>query len=128
MINTVAWFEIATDDPQSAEKFYGELFGWSFAAGEDLAKGGMDYRRIGYPGGDGPRGGLYAHGGAFPNHAVFSVVVADTAATCARVESLGGEVVFKAVGNEHGPDFAYVRDVSGNLFGVFTPPGAAAGA
>ncbi|GAA2858870.1 VOC family protein [Streptosporangium fragile] len=122
MINTVAWFEIATDDPQGAEKFYGELFGWSFTADEDAAQGGMDYRLIGCPGADGPKGGIYATGGAAPGHAVFSVVVADTAATCARVEALGGEVTFKLLDNPNGPDFAYLRDTSGNLFGVFTPP------
>ncbi|GAA3138210.1 VOC family protein [Planomonospora alba] len=122
MINTVAWFEIATDDPQGAEKFYGELFGWSFTADEGSAKGGMDYRLVGYPGGDGPKGGVYATGGESPGHAVFSVLVADTGAACARAESLGGQVVFKLLDNPNGPDFAYVRDTSGNLFGLFTPP------
>ncbi|MFF5208090.1 VOC family protein [Streptosporangium sp. NPDC000396] len=126
MINTVAWFEIATDDPQGAEKFYGELFGWSFAVDENAAKGGMDYRLIGYPGAEGFGGGLYATGGASPGHAIFSVAVADTAATCERVEGLGGEVVFRLLGNSNGPDFAYLRDTAGNLFGVFTPPKAAA--
>ena len=122
MINTVAWFEIATDDPQGAEKFYGELFGWSFDADEDAAKGGMDYRLVGYPGAEGFKGGLHATGGTSPGHAVFSVVVADTAATCEQAERAGGEVVFKLLDNPGGPDFAYLRDTSGNLFGVFTPP------
>ncbi|GIH76403.1 VOC family protein [Planobispora longispora] len=128
MINTVAWFEIATDDPQGAEKFYGGLFGWTFSTDEDSAKGGMDYRLIGYPGAEGPKGGVYGNGGQFPNHGVFSVVVADTAVTCEHAEKLGGEIVFKLLDNPHGPDFAYIRDVSGNLFGVFTPPNLPAGA
>ena len=29
---TLAWFEVASDDPDGAEKFYGSLFDWSFAA------------------------------------------------------------------------------------------------
>ncbi|GAA3127876.1 VOC family protein [Streptosporangium carneum] len=121
MLNTVAWFEVATDDPQGAEKFYGELFGWSFAADAESAKGGTDYRLIGYPGAEGFRGGLFATGGAFPGHAVFTVAVADVAATCERAERAGGEVVFKLLDNPTGPDFGYIRDISGNLFGVFAP-------
>ncbi len=121
MLNTVAWFEIATDDPQGAEKFYGELFGWSFTADEDSAQGGLDYRLIGYQGADGFKGGLYATDGSIPRHAVFTVAVADVAATCEQAERAGGEVVFKMVDNPNGPDFGYVRDTAGNLFGVFAP-------
>src|SRR5262249_10282567 len=29
---TLAWFEVATSDPDAAEKFYGGLFDWSFQA------------------------------------------------------------------------------------------------
>jgi hypothetical protein len=57
--NTVAWVEVATDDPD------GGLFGWSFAAHGD------DYRPIGNPGGGEPVGGLYDRKGDFPSHAVF---------------------------------------------------------
>jgi len=28
--NTLAWFEVATDDPDTATSCYGDLFGWSF--------------------------------------------------------------------------------------------------
>lgn len=122
MINTVAWFEIGTNDPDAVEKFYGELFGWSFTADEKAARGGTDYRLIGYPGAEGFGGGVYGTGGASPNHAIFGVAVADVEATCGQAEGAGGEVVFKLPENPDGPAFAYIRDVSGNLFGVFTPP------
>jgi hypothetical protein len=39
---TLAWFEVATSDPDGAQKFYGELFNWSFAADPAAAAGGMD--------------------------------------------------------------------------------------
>jgi len=29
--NGIAWFEIGTDDPSGAEKFYGDVFGWTVA-------------------------------------------------------------------------------------------------
>ncbi|MEU1719902.1 VOC family protein [Nonomuraea sp. NPDC005692] len=116
MDNTVTWFEIATDDPEGAERFYGELFGWSFSRDDD---GPVDYRMIGYPGGERPGGGLFNTKGDFPAHAVFHVQVADVEAACAKSESLGGKVEMKVIDDGAGTDFAYLRDVSGSLFGVF---------
>lgn len=117
--DTVTWFEIATDDAKGAEEFYGELFGWSFASDPNSAAEGMDYRLISSRGTQGPSGGLMVTGGRFPNHAVFYVQVDDIREACARVEKLGGSVV------QSQPDsataFAYVKDRSGNLFGMFTP-------
>jgi len=42
----LAWFEVATDDPDAAEKFYGSLFDWSFEADGPGSSSGMDYRNI----------------------------------------------------------------------------------
>jgi uncharacterized protein len=120
--DTVAWFEVATDDADGAQEFYGELFGWKFAADSAASAGGMDYRLISYRGSDAPVGGIFASGGSFPNHAVFSVLVADVGDACARAEKLGGTVVNAVTAPEAGPAFAYLRDRSGNLFGIFTPP------
>ncbi|MEU6709888.1 VOC family protein [Nonomuraea sp. NPDC046802] len=115
MDNTVTWFEVATDDPEGAQTFYGGLFGWTFA--RDDAP--IDYRLIGYPGGEHPAGGLYNTKGEFPGHAIFHVHVADVEEACAKSEKLGGKVVTKVIGDADGTDFAYLRDPSGSLFGVF---------
>ena len=85
---TLAWFEVATDEPDGAEKFYGSLFDWSFDADGPAASGGMDYRNITASGADGPMGGIFATGGQMPQHAVFYIVVADIEATCADAGSL----------------------------------------
>jgi len=120
---TLAWFEVATDDPDTAEKFYGSLFDWSFEADPPAASGGLDYRNITASGADGPMGGLFGTGGQLPDHAVFYILVADVEATCADAEQLGGSVVSKHLDAGPGvPAFAYLRDPSGNQFGVFTPP------
>jgi uncharacterized protein len=116
MDNTVNWFEVATDDPEGAQKFYGGLFGWTFAPGDE---GPIDYRMIGRPGGQEPVGGLYNTKGELPAHAIFHVQVADVEAACARSEELGGKVVTKVIGEGPGTDFAYLRDTSGSLFGVY---------
>ncbi|MEU8105527.1 VOC family protein [Nonomuraea muscovyensis] len=115
MDNTVTWFEVATADPGSAERFYGGLFGWTFARDE----GPLDYRLIGYPAGGQPAGGLFNTRGEFPDHAVFHVQVADVEETCRQTEDLGGKVVTKVIDDGAGTDFAYLRDTSGSLFGVF---------
>ncbi|WP_433372169.1 VOC family protein [Streptosporangium sp. CA-115845] len=116
--NSVAWFEIATDDPDGAERFYGEVFGWRATreAGE------MDYRLITTPAGGAPAGGILGTDGRMPGHAVFSVAVPDVAAVCAATERLGGIVVARHDAAEGGPANAYLRDPAGNLFGVFAPP------
>ncbi|SEG40980.1 hypothetical protein SAMN05444920_102918 [Nonomuraea solani] len=116
MDNTVTWFEVATDDPEDAQRFYGGLFGWTFAAGEE---GPVDYRMIGHPGAEQPAGGLYNTKGEFPAHAIFHVQVADVEATCAQSESLGGKVIMKVIDDGAGTDFAYLSDTSGSVFGVF---------
>jgi hypothetical protein len=119
---TLAWFEVATDAPDVTEKFYGSLFDWSFESSGSQTSGGLDYRNITAPGADRPMGGLFATNGELPNHAVFYILVADVEATCADAEQLGGTVVNKRLGSGGGtPDFAYLRDPSGNQFAVFTP-------
>ncbi|MEV0145889.1 MULTISPECIES: VOC family protein [unclassified Nonomuraea] len=117
MDNTVTWFEVATADPEGAERFYGGLFGWTFARRE----GSIDYRRISCPGGERPAGGLFNTKGEFPDHAVFHVQVADVEEARRQTEGLGGKVVTKVVDDGGGTDFAYLRDTSGNLFGIFHP-------
>jgi uncharacterized protein len=119
-INTVAWFEVASDDPDGAQEFYGELFGWKIGRDPNAA-GDMDYRLITYPGAEEPASGIFATGGEFPNHGVFSIAVADVADTCAKAEKLGGTVVKAVTEPGSGPAFGYIRDRSGNLFEVFAP-------
>lgn len=120
--NTLAWFEVATDDPAAAEKFYGGLFDWSFASSGSVTSGGLDYRNISASGAPQPMGGLFATNGELPNHAVFYILVADLEATCATAQKLGGTVLNKRLSTTPGtPDFAYLEDPAGNKFAIFTP-------
>jgi len=118
----LAWFEVAADDPDAAERFYGDLFDWKFAPDPVSAGLGIDYRITTAPGTGTPMGGVTATQPGMPGHAVFSILVADVAATCAAAEELGGAIVAKEVSPPAGPAFAYLRDPAGNLFGIFTPP------
>jgi predicted enzyme related to lactoylglutathione lyase len=116
--NTVAWFQIGSDDPDTAKKFYGELFGWTFASIPQL---GDNYDLASYPGADQPSGGVAHVPDAAANHAIFCVLVADVAATVAAAQNLGATVRVPATAMPSGLVFAELLDTSGNHFGVFTP-------
>ena len=69
--NTVAWFQIGTDDPAAAQEFYGGLFGWNVAEDPDLP----GYDLVSYAGAGGPTGGIAHTDGGAANHATFFVLV-----------------------------------------------------
>ena len=119
---SLAWFEVATSDPDGVATFYGSLFDWTFESDGALAATGLEYRNITASGADRPMGGIFGTNGQLPNHAVFYILVADIEATCADAEQLGGTVISKSLDTT--PAFAYLRDPAGNQFGVFTPPAA----
>ncbi len=121
--NGIAWFEIGTDDPAGAEKFYGDVFGWTVKHDDgDLA----GYQMV--TAGDGPglhAGGLFDTGGTLPGYAVFGVLVANVAEACRRVEAAGGSVRVAPQVTPAGITFAHLLDPAGNQFEVFTmPPGS----
>ncbi len=118
MTNGIGWFEIGTDDPAAAERFYGTLFGWTFADDE----GAMPYRIVSTPAGGSIRGGVFGTGGQVPNYAVFCVVVQDVPATAVAAETSGGKVLVPAQTTENGLVFAHLLDPSGNHFAVYSPP------
>jgi uncharacterized protein len=116
----VTWFEIGSDDPLAARDFYGELFGWSFAVegpysvittGPDhTLQGGVQDTSVPLPDGT-PR-----------SYAVICVQVADVAATCARVEELGGKIMVPATATPPGLVYAHVTDPAGTHIGIYSPP------
>ncbi|MFG2068001.1 VOC family protein [Micromonospora tulbaghiae] len=112
----VAWFEIGSDRPDEVQRFYAEMFGWSFEQGGP----GGSYRQT-------AAGGERGIGGAIRdtddgNYATFYAQVDDVAETCRRAEKAGGTVLTAPVTTPAGLVRAMLRDPSGNLFGVFTPP------
>jgi predicted enzyme related to lactoylglutathione lyase len=121
--NGIGWFEIGTDQPAAAERFYGDVFGWTFADDDDsVSADGTAYRIVTTPAEGGLKGGLFATAGTVPDYAIFTVLVEDTAATCAAAEAAGGKVLVAPRTEPGGLSFAHLLDPSGNHFGVFTPP------
>ncbi len=113
----VTWFEIGSDRPDEAQRFYSELFGWSF---DEQGGPGLSYRQT-------AAGGERGIGGAIRdtdtgNYAIFYAEVTDVPETCRRAEATGGTVLTAPVTTPIGLVRALLRDPSGNLLGVFTPP------
>ncbi|MEZ5097203.1 MAG: VOC family protein [Nocardioides sp.] len=119
---SLAWFEVAAGDVDALESFYGGLFGWTFVPDPNAAAQGADYRLAMVPGADAPIGGLTQPMPGRPGHAVFSILVADVAATCAAAAGLGATVVAAQLAPSAGPAFAYLQDPAGQLFQVFSRP------
>ncbi|MEV6345981.1 VOC family protein [Actinoplanes sp. NPDC051851] len=119
----IGWIEVGADRPAETEKFYGELFGWTFADDDDsVGPDGNPYRIVTGPDGGAPLGGFYGTGGKAPQQAIFLIVVADTAEVCRQAEGKGGTVLVGPQREASGLVFARLTDPAGNLFGVFTPP------
>jgi len=121
MTNGIGWFEIGTDEPDRAERFYGDLFGWSFTVEDD---GGLPYRAVDTKVAGSIGGGVFPTGGKAPNYAIFYVVVDDVAETCRRAEASGGKVIVPPQTTSNGLTFANLLDPSGSHFGVYTPSAA----
>jgi uncharacterized protein len=119
---TVNWFQIDTTDPEGAQKFYGDLFNWTF--GKDAANDGPGYTLVTPAGGQAPQGGIFDTRGESPNRAIFYMQVADVAAAVEQAEQLGGKVVNPAKSSPNGLTFAGLQDPAGNHFGVYSPPGS----
>jgi predicted enzyme related to lactoylglutathione lyase len=122
--NGIGWFEIGTDDPAAAERFYGGVFGWTVAH-DDTKSTDPAYPVLTTGDPDGLRGGLFATRGRMPGYAVFTVLVDDVAAACRRAEQAGGAIQRAPEVNPVGVAFAHLLDPAGNDFAVFSPPSAA---
>lgn len=113
--NAVEWFEVGTDKPEEAKRFYGELFGWTY-------EGDGRYSEVTTPGASASSGGIFDSRGEFPNYAIFYVTVEDVAATLAKAESLGAKTLLPPTTTPDGLVFAQLQDSTGNHFGLFSPP------
>ncbi|WP_433282552.1 VOC family protein [Micromonospora sp. CA-244673] len=115
----VTWFEIGSDRPAEVERFYADLFGWTF---EEQGGPGASYRQTAAGGERGIGGAIRATDGSSPNYAIFYAEVADVADTCRRAEAAGGKVLVPPRSAPSGLTHAQLLDPSGNHLGVFTPP------
>jgi predicted enzyme related to lactoylglutathione lyase len=114
-------FEIHADDPERAQRFYTEVFGWRFQRWGDQPYWVI---QTGQPGESGIDGGLLPRHGARPvegaavNAFPCTIDVADLDACAQRVEREGGRLVVAKNAVPGVGWLAYAKDTEGNIFGV----------
>ena len=117
-MNTVAYFEIQSSDPERDMKFYETVFGWTFTRDESLP---IQYYRIET---DNTQGGLLKREGPVP------ATAGTNAFTCSmEVENFDqvSELIIEIGGRISMPKFAvpgkcwqgYFTDPDNNCFGIF---------
>jgi uncharacterized protein len=116
MANPFVHVELHTRDPESAEKFYKELFDWNF---EDVPD--MDYTIIKV--GEGTGGGMMK--GPMPPNArpqwVPYVLVDDVAASTEKAKLLGATVLVDIVEVPDMGRFSMFLDPTGAAFAIWQP-------
>jgi uncharacterized protein len=114
----LTWNDLSTTDPEAAERFYSELFGWAF---EQVGPPEVQYWVFANKGRR--NGGMRKQGedevgqGVPPNWMPYFTVESSERAT-ARVEELGGGVMVPTTEVPAGK-FTVVRDPQGAFFALF---------
>lgn len=126
-VGEFSWHELATTDPESALRFYGELFGWSRGTAHDMGSMGP-YQIFEHDGAQG--GGMYVlQGNATPPHWLSYVRVRDVDQAVQAARNGGGRVLNGPMEVPGGSWIAVLMDPQGGSFAVHEPPQAmAAGA
>jgi hypothetical protein len=116
----LTWNDLATTDPERAQRFYGELFGWGFEAVD--SGGGPRYWVIGHDGGSaGRNGGMRELGpdeAGIPPHWMPYFAVESADATAEQAQSAGGTLVAGPIDLPAGRVAAFT-DPQGAAFAVF---------
>lgn len=117
----IAYFEIQADNPDSAVRFYREVFGWDFMKQDGLP---VPYWRIET---NGMRGGLLKRPAPAPssghgtNAYVCSVEVDNLDAMADKIIKNGGQVALEKFAVPGVCWQGYFIDPEGNTFGLFQP-------
>jgi uncharacterized protein len=114
----VAWFEVTSDDPARAQKFYAELFGWQITAGP----GSGGYSIVDTGAGEGAIGGGIGPSACSddPTGVKIYLRVDDLEAYLAKAEQLGGKRVGEPTELPEGwGTVAVLTDPDGNQVGLW---------
>ncbi len=127
MSNRIVHFEIHAKDQDKVQKFYEDVFGWSF---QDMGAAMGNYRLI-ITGKDAPgtawpgiNGGMNERKGDLPksgdavNAYVCTIDVENIEETLAKIEASGGTLATHVMDVPGVGKLAYRKDPEGNLFGV----------
>ncbi|WP_422928991.1 VOC family protein [Singulisphaera sp. PoT] len=119
--NRIVHFEIPSAQPEALSRFYGELFGWSFAKAEVP---GLDYffcSRGGEEGGPGITGAVLTRTDDRQRWTNY-VDVASIDEAVEKATALGARVALAKMPVPGGRSIAALVDPEGNIFGLIEGP------
>ncbi len=117
-IGTFAWNELATRNTAECKAFYSDLLGWE-AVDMDMPTGTYTlFQQNGIN--VGGMMGMTAEMEHLPPHWMGYIAVADIDATIARVESLGGKILYPATDIPTVGRFALIQDPGGAAIALIT--------
>jgi predicted enzyme related to lactoylglutathione lyase len=133
MSHTVVHFEIPTDQPERAVKFYRDLFGWNIEHFGPPGAGGIDYWLVktvptdaeGKPTEPGVNGGIMLR--MMPGQTPVNYISVENVDEIARkAERLGAKVVLPKMPVPGMGWFSQLTDTEGNIFAIWQHDPAAA--
>lgn len=114
---TIIHFDMGVDDPERAEKFYSQLFGWKF----NLLPGPIPYYLVetnDLKGNPGPGGGMAKR--TDPQQGVVNYIgVSSIDETVEKIKQLGGKVIQEKQTIPGYGTLAVCMDTENNTFGLF---------
>ncbi|MEM1057988.1 MAG: VOC family protein [Verrucomicrobiota bacterium] len=121
---TVSWTELLTTNPEAAQKFYAELFGWKYNSMPVPGTEGVIYHSLRTAGADEKdgQGGIMAMppevpAGTPPGWTSY-VTVDDVDASLAKVAELGGEVIMPPMDVKSVGRMAWIKDPQGAVIAI----------
>ncbi|HEX2919447.1 MAG TPA: VOC family protein [Edaphobacter sp.] len=110
----ICYIEMPATDPQRSAAFYSRVFGWTVRMRGDGATAFDDTT--------GQVSGAFLTGRPAQNPGfVVYIMVDDAAATIAKLEAAGAEIV-QPIGGDPGEITARFRDPGGNILGIYQEP------
>ena len=110
----LVWFDLVTDDPDAAKRFYARMFGWSFSRDQDGYSIIRSYNEY--------VGGIFEDDELDPSAEdarwIPSISVADVDAAVTRVSRAGGKVLVAAQDMPGRGRMAVVEDPEGGIVGL----------
>jgi len=113
---SIIWFEIPADNPDRAQKFYQQLFGWKITPFPGAVE---NYRHIDTGGADAsPDGGMLPR--MYPGHTITNYVLVDSVSkAAAKVTKLGGRICKEKTAVPQMGYFIICKDTEDNTFALW---------
>ncbi|WP_030975661.1 VOC family protein [Streptomyces sp. NRRL S-1824] len=111
------WVDVQLPDLEAGKRFYGELFGWTFRAGEEVDRGGPCVDAL--SGGKLVAALAAKQDGRMPTAWGIYFATDDIAATVTRIRQAGGQVITEPVRMGGAGVLAQAADPGGAVFGLW---------